>query len=87
MTLFFHSFQDKANPWANFAVQSLPGTGKTKAFGIALLSHIDVTINYPQAICVSATHEAAIQTSQIMSKLGFFTNVNIGLAVPNENES
>lgn len=62
-------------------VTSNPGSGKTLAYALGVLSRIDSTKNYPQALCVAYSREAALQTANLLSKLAVFKNVKIGLAV------
>ena len=52
--------------------QSQSGTGKTAAFTLAMLSRVDRTKPYPQALCLSPTYELAIQTGAVVKKMGKF---------------
>ena len=57
-------------PAENMIAQSQSGTGKTAAFSLTVLSRIDVTLDYPQALILSPTYELALQTGGVVSKMG-----------------
>ncbi len=44
--------------------QAQTGTGKTAAFALPILSHIDLTLKKPQAIIIAPTRELAIQVAE-----------------------
>ncbi len=44
------------------------GTGKTAAFALPLLSHIDTTIKSPQILCLVPTRELAIQVAEAFQR-------------------
>ena len=44
--------------------QAQTGTGKTAAFALPILAHLDVTIKKPQAIVIAPTRELAIQVAE-----------------------
>lgn len=69
------------NPKIDFWVTSNPGSGKTLAYAIAVLSRIDTTRNYVQAVCMVASPEAATQTASFMRRLGIYKNIKVGIAV------
>jgi len=70
------------NPPQNIIAQSQSGTGKTAAFAIALLSKIDSTKKYPQAIVLSPTYELAQQTGKVIEQLGLYcTDIRCAYAV------
>ncbi|KRL37738.1 DEAD/DEAH box helicase [Liquorilactobacillus uvarum] len=50
--------------------QAQTGTGKTAAFGLPVLQHIDPKENAIQAVIVSPTRELAIQTQEELFRLG-----------------
>lgn len=50
--------------------QAQTGTGKTAAFGLPILQHVDVKEEHIQAIVVSPTRELAIQTQEELYRLG-----------------
>ncbi len=52
--------------------QAQTGTGKTAAFGIPLLQHIDTSVHGVQAIILCPTRELAIQVTGELIKLGRF---------------
>lgn len=56
----------------NLLAQSKNGSGKTGAFGLAMLQVCDSTIPKPQAICISPTRELAVQTTKRLQLLGEF---------------
>ncbi|EAL66538.1 DEAD-box RNA helicase [Dictyostelium discoideum AX4] len=59
----------------NLIAQSQSGTGKTAAFTLGMLNCVDPSINAPQAICISPTKELALQTFEVISKIGQFSNI------------
>lgn len=70
-----------ADPPNNMIAQSQSGTGKTAAFTLAMLSRVDVSKNYPQALCLSPTYELALQTGKVIEKMGKFMIEEDGLKV------
>jgi ATP-dependent RNA helicase DDX19/DBP5 len=56
----------------NLLAQSKNGSGKTGAFGLAMLQVCDSTIPKPQAVCISPTRELAVQTTKRLQLLGEF---------------
>ena len=44
--------------------QAQTGTGKTAAFALPILSHIDLSLKAPQAIIIAPTRELAIQVAE-----------------------
>ena len=50
--------------------QAQTGTGKTAAFGLPLLQHVDPKERAIQAIVISPTRELAIQTQEELYRLG-----------------
>ncbi|XP_065655323.1 ATP-dependent RNA helicase DDX19A isoform X3 [Hydra vulgaris] len=61
-----------ADPPNNMIAQSQSGTGKTAAFVLAMLSRVDASKPYPQALCLSPTFELAQQTGKVLEKMGKF---------------
>ena len=53
------------------------GTGKTAAFCIPVLEHIDTSKNCIQAVLLTPTRELALQTSQVCKELGKYLNVQV----------
>lgn len=73
-----------ADPPSNMIAQSQSGTGKTAAFTLAMLSRVDRTKPYPQAICLAPTYELAIQIGRAIEKMGKFLiedGLKVGYAV------
>lgn len=50
--------------------QAQTGTGKTAAFGLPIIEHIDTSDKAIQALVISPTRELAIQTQEELQKLG-----------------
>ncbi|XP_064642570.1 ATP-dependent RNA helicase DDX19A-like [Lineus longissimus] len=70
------------DPPMNMIAQSQSGTGKTAAFVLTMLSRVDPTKNYPQCLCLSPTYELALQSSEVVERMGrFMPDVKIGQAV------
>uniref|UniRef100_A0AAQ4QW41 RNA helicase n=1 Tax=Gasterosteus aculeatus aculeatus TaxID=481459 RepID=A0AAQ4QW41_GASAC len=63
------SFEELRLP-QNLIAQSQSGTGKTAAFVLAMLSHVDPNKRYPQCLCVSPTYELALQTGKVIELMG-----------------
>ncbi|XP_065060964.1 ATP-dependent RNA helicase DDX19A-like [Rhopilema esculentum] len=59
-----------AYPPSNMIAQSQSGTGKTAAFVLSMLSRVDVSKPYPQALLLSPTFELARQTGSVLSRMG-----------------
>lgn len=57
-------------PYDNMIAQSQSGTGKTAAFVLTVLSRIDFTQNYPQALILSPTYELAWQIGLTVQNMG-----------------
>ncbi|XP_060106899.1 ATP-dependent RNA helicase DDX25 [Heteronotia binoei] len=67
-----------ADPPQNLIAQSQSGTGKTAAFALAMLSRVNPAERFPQCFCLSPTFELAVQTGQVIEKMGKFC-VHIGV--------
>lgn len=48
------------------------GTGKTCAFGIPLIEHVDTAKSYPQAVVLAPTRELAQQIAEDLTDLAYF---------------
>jgi ATP-dependent RNA helicase DDX19/DBP5 len=73
-----------ADPANNMIAQSQSGTGKTAAFTLCMLSRVDRTLPYPQALCLSPTYELALQTGAVVEKMGKFLiedGLKVGYAI------
>lgn len=69
------------NPRQNLIAQSQSGTGKTAAFVLVMLSRIDTSKEYPQALCLAPTMELAAQIADVVTKMGqYLKNLKITLA-------
>ena len=65
--------------------QSQSGTGKTAAFVLTMLSHVETDNNWPQCVCLSPTYELALQTGEVVRKMGqFMKNLRIRFAIRGE---
>ncbi|XP_040135987.2 ATP-dependent RNA helicase DDX19B isoform X3 [Ictidomys tridecemlineatus] len=66
----------------NLIAQSQSGTGKTAAFVLAMLSHIEPANKYPQCLCLSPTYELALQTGKVIEQMGkFYPELKLAYAV------
>ncbi|XP_061647383.1 ATP-dependent RNA helicase DDX19B-like isoform X2 [Phyllopteryx taeniolatus] len=54
----------------NLIAQSQSGTGKTAAFSLAMLSHVNTANKWTQALCIAPTYELALQIGQVMEQMG-----------------
>ena len=61
--------------------QAQSGTGKTGAFGIGLLSHIDPALKKTQALVMAHTHELADQIATVVRALSQYMGIKVVLAV------
>lgn len=75
-----------ADPPQNMIAQSQSGTGKTAAFVLSMLSRVDPSLNYPQALCLSPTYELAVQTGEIVAKMAsYLPEISIKFALRGED--
>ncbi|XP_056279110.1 ATP-dependent RNA helicase DDX19A [Pseudoliparis swirei] len=61
-----------AEPHQNLIAQSQSGTGKTAAFSLAILSHVNPENKWTQCLCVAPTYELALQTGRVIEQMGKF---------------
>ncbi|XP_054464961.1 ATP-dependent RNA helicase DDX19A [Anoplopoma fimbria] len=61
-----------AQPPQNLIAQSQSGTGKTAAFSLAMLSHVNPENKWTQCLCISPTYELALQIGQVIEQMGKF---------------
>ena len=74
-----------ADPPQNMIAQSQSGTGKTAAYVLTVLSRVDGSKNYPQALVVAPTFELAHQIFDVCKQMGkYCPDVSITLAVRGE---
>lgn len=71
----------------NLIAQAHHGSGKTAAFSLGMLSRVDASKPYCQAICVCPVRELARQVCDVIKKLGKFTDVKCTLAVPGSEKA
>ncbi|KAG0137720.1 P-loop containing nucleoside triphosphate hydrolase protein, partial [Tuber indicum] len=72
-----------STPPRNVIGQSPPGTGKTAALVLTMLTRIDMSVNNVQALCLAPTRELARQIERVAQTMGQFTNVKTQSAIPN----
>uniref|UniRef100_A0A3Q2P3Q6 RNA helicase n=1 Tax=Fundulus heteroclitus TaxID=8078 RepID=A0A3Q2P3Q6_FUNHE len=66
----------------NLIAQSQSGTGKTAAFSLAMLSHVNPDNKWTQCLCVAPTYELALQIGQVIEQMGkFCPNVSLAYAI------
>ncbi|CAL9684691.1 unnamed protein product [Knipowitschia caucasica] len=71
-----------AKPPQNLIAQSQSGTGKTAAFALAMLSHVNPANKWPQSLCLAPTFELALQIGQVIEQMAkFYPDVNLAYAV------
>lgn len=70
-----------APPFPNLIGQAHHGSGKTATFSLGVLSRVDATKAFTQAIVVVPTRELALQVHSVMEKLAKYTEIKILLAV------
>ena len=77
-----------ADPPQNMIAQSQSGTGKTAAFVLTVLSRVDGSKKYPQALLVAPTFELAHQIADTCRKMAkYCDDLSIALAVRGEKPS
>ncbi|XP_013887063.1 ATP-dependent RNA helicase DDX19B, partial [Austrofundulus limnaeus] len=59
-----------AQPPQNLIAQSQSGTGKTAAFSLAMLSHVNTANKWTQCLCIAPTYELALQIGQVIEQMG-----------------
>ncbi|XP_028439494.1 ATP-dependent RNA helicase DDX19A isoform X2 [Perca flavescens] len=59
-----------AQPPQNLIAQSQSGTGKTAAFSLAMLSHVNPDNKWTQCLCIAPTYELALQIGQVIEQMG-----------------
>lgn len=70
-----------SDPAENILAITNPGNGVTLAYSVPMLSRIDITEKYTQALCVTSSYATALQTATFIGKLAVYKDVRIGLAV------
>ncbi|XP_029362211.1 ATP-dependent RNA helicase DDX19A isoform X1 [Echeneis naucrates] len=71
-----------AQPPQNLIAQSQSGTGKTAAFSLAMLSHVNRANKWTQCLCILPTYELALQTGQVIEQMGkFCPDVKLAYAI------
>nr|XP_019962077.1 PREDICTED: ATP-dependent RNA helicase DDX19A-like [Paralichthys olivaceus] len=71
-----------AQPPQNLIAQSQSGTGKTAAFSLAMLSHVNPANKWTQCLCISPTYELALQIGQVIEQMGkFCPDVQLAYAI------
>ena len=55
--------------WYDIIGQAPTGTGKTLAFGIPIIEHLDLSIQHPQALILAPTRELAVQIVEELQNL------------------
>uniref|UniRef100_A0A674CBP2 RNA helicase n=1 Tax=Salmo trutta TaxID=8032 RepID=A0A674CBP2_SALTR len=66
----------------NLIAQSQSGTGKTAAFALAMLSHVDPANKWTQCLCIAPTYELALQTGKVIEQMGkFYPEVKLAYAI------
>ncbi|XP_010873647.2 ATP-dependent RNA helicase DDX19A isoform X2 [Esox lucius] len=71
-----------AEPPQNLIAQSQSGTGKTAAFALAMLSHVNPAKKWTQCLCISPTYELALQTGKVIEQMGkYYPEVKLAYAI------
>ncbi|NXE84648.1 DDX25 helicase, partial [Cochlearius cochlearius] len=71
-----------AYPPQNLIAQSQSGTGKTAAFGLAMLSRVNAAEKHPQCLCLAPTYELALQIGRVVETIGrFCADIKVTYAV------
>lgn len=64
----------------NLCIAMSTGSGKTLLYAIAAVDKVDIHKKHPQVLCVCLSYEAAVQTADILHRVGIFKNIKVGLA-------
>ncbi|KAJ1557841.1 RNA helicase required for poly(A+) mRNA export, partial [Nowakowskiella sp. JEL0078] len=70
-----------SNPPQNLIGQSQSGTGKTAAFVLTMLSRVNTSLQYPQALCLAPARELAKQIMDVIQEMGKYTAITTGYAI------
>ena len=70
----------------DLVAQAQSGSGKTIAFIISMLLHVDGNLKAPQAVCLSHTRELTLQTFEVFNKINTYTNFKGGVLTHNINQ-
>lgn len=70
-----------SNDAKKFVLSTTPGAGKTIAYAMKILSHVDREKKYPQVLCLCSTYEAAKQTLSVLMQIANGSGIEIGSAV------
>ena len=76
--------QEEAIPplqqWRDVIAKAPTGTGKTFAFGIPIIEHIDPAVEDVQALILAPTRELALQIGdELHSLMTFYENLNVAV--------
>ncbi|XP_050230474.1 DEAD-box ATP-dependent RNA helicase 38-like isoform X2 [Mercurialis annua] len=71
-------------PYKDLIAQAPNGCGKTTCFTLGMLSRVDPTNLRTQALCICPTRELAIQSLEVLRKMGKYTGISSQCAVPKE---
>jgi ATP-dependent RNA helicase DDX19/DBP5 len=80
------SYHRRQHLQKNLIAQSQNGTGKTGAFALTMLSMIDKSKAYPQALLICPSREIARKNAQVIDQLAQFTGISSCLLVVPEME-
>ncbi|KAG7257815.1 hypothetical protein CRUP_018746, partial [Coryphaenoides rupestris] len=71
-----------AEPPQNLIAQAQSGTGKTAAFSLAMLSHVNPANKWTQCLCIAPTYELAVQIGQVIEQMGkFYPEIKLAYAI------
>uniref|UniRef100_A0A5S6QC74 ATP-dependent RNA helicase n=1 Tax=Trichuris muris TaxID=70415 RepID=A0A5S6QC74_TRIMR len=66
-------------------VQSHSGSGKTIAFALCMLQRVDAKLRLPQCVCLTPTHELAVEVGVLIERIGtFMEDVSVCYAIPED---
>ena len=68
---------------ADLIAQAQSGSGKTVAFLVSMLLHIDKDVHLPQTICLCHTRELTQQTFNVFTKMNEYTKFKGGICINN----
>ena len=82
--------QEEAIPplmqWKDVMAKAPTGTGKTFAFGIPMIQHVDPACNDIQGLILAPTRELAIQIcEELRGLLAFYTNIRVAVVYGGQN--
>ncbi|GIL65509.1 hypothetical protein Vafri_19272 [Volvox africanus] len=62
-------------PYKDLIAQAHNGSGKTTCFVLSMLSRVDPSVPFPQALCICPTRELVVQNLSVLRRMAKFTTI------------